>query len=172
MDKYTNLAQKAIEIYLNENRLIDPPENLPSEMLEKRAGVFVSIHKKDGSLRGCIGTFLPTKENIAKEIISNAISAAFFDPRFFPVQKEELNDLEISVDILSEPEPVKSIDELNPKKYGIIVKTKNGRTGLLLPDIKGIDSVNEQISIACQKAGINPIKEEFQIYKFTVKRHK
>ena len=172
MDKYTNLAQKAIEIYLKENRLIDPPENLPPEMLEKRAGVFVSIHKKDGSLRGCIGTFLPTKENIAKEIISNAISAAFFDPRFFPVQKEELNDLEISVDILSEPEPVESIDELDPKKYGIIVKTKNGRTGLLLPDIKGINSINEQISIACQKAGIDPVKEKFQIYKFTVKRHK
>lgn len=172
MDEYIKLAQKTIENYLEKNQIIEVPKNLPEKMYKTRAGVFVSLHKKDGSLRGCIGTFLPTKENIAQEIISNAISAAFYDPRFFPLQKDELNNLEISVDILSKPEIVKSIDNLDPKKYGIIVKSINGHTGLLLPDIKGINTVNEQISIACQKAGINPNKEKFQVYKFTVERHK
>lgn len=172
MDSYVKLARQTIETYLKENRLIKPPKNLPKEMLENKAGVFVSIHKKDGELRGCIGTFLPTKENIAQEIIHNAISAAFHDPRFYPIQKNELDDLEISVDILSKLEPVDSIDKLNVKKYGIIVKSDDGRTGLLLPDIEGVDSIDEQIQIACQKAGINPSKEKFVLYRFTVERHK
>jgi AmmeMemoRadiSam system protein A len=172
MDKYVELAKEAIETYLKKNITIKPPKNLPKEMLREKAGVFVSIHKKNGELRGCIGTFLPTKENIAEEIISNAISAAFFDPRFYPIQENELKDLEISVDILSKPEPVDSIEILDAKKYGIIVRTNDGRTGLLLPDIEGVDTVEEQILIACQKAGINPFKEKYQIYRFTVVRHK
>jgi len=172
MDQYIKLAQQTIETYLKEGRLIKPPSNLSQEMLKKKAGVFVSLHKKNGDLRGCIGTFLPTQENIAQEIIHNAISAAFRDPRFYPLQEDELKDLEISVDILSEPEPVDSIEKLNAKKYGIIVKADDGRTGLLLPDIEGVDTVDEQILIACQKAGINPFKEKYQIYRFTVERHK
>lgn len=172
MDSYVKLAQQTIETYLKENRLIQPMKNLPKEMLKNKAGVFVSIHKKDGSLRGCIGTFLPTQDNLAQEIIHNAISAAFHDPRFYPIQKNELDDLEISVDVLSRPEPIDSIDKLNVKKYGIIVKADDSRTGLLLPDIEGVDSVDEQILIACQKAGINPAKEKFSLYRFTVERHK
>ncbi|MGC9048817.1 MAG: AmmeMemoRadiSam system protein A [Patescibacteria group bacterium] len=171
-DIFVNLAKKTIKIYLKENRLIEPPPDLPPEMFKNKAGVFVSLHKKNGELRGCIGTFLPTKENIAQEIIHNAISAAFHDPRFYPITKDELDDLEISVDVLSEPEPIDSIDKLNVKKYGIIVKTDDGRTGLLLPDIEDVETVDEQILIACQKAGINPAKEKFSIFRFTVERHK
>lgn len=172
MDSYVKLARQTIETYLKENRLIEPPPDLPEEMLKNKAGVFVSIHKKDGNLRGCIGTFLPTRKNIAQEIIHNAISAAFHDPRFHPVQNEELDDLEISVDVLSKLEPIDSTEKLDVKNYGIIVKADDGRTGLLLPDIEGVDSVDEQILIACQKACINPTKEKFQIYRFTVERHK
>ena len=173
MDPYIELAKETISTFLKENQIIKPKENLPKEMLETKAGVFVSLHKKsDHSLRGCIGTFLPTRENIAQEIIHNAISASCEDPRFIPLSSLELNDLEISVDVLSEPERIKSIDELDPKKYGIIVKSTDGGAGLLLPDIEGVKTVDDQISIACQKAGIDPSFEKFSILRFTVFRHK
>lgn len=127
------------------------PEILTPEM-ERRAGVFVSI-KKHGQLRGCIGTTEPTQKNVVEEVIQNAISAGFYDPRFFPIEMEELDDLTISVDILGEPEPIDHIEELNPVKYGIIVRQGN-KTGLLLPDLEGIDTIEEQVEIAKQKAGI------------------
>ena len=162
------LARKAIEEYVRYGRIIDPPENLSPEM-RKRAGVFVSI-KKRGNLRGCIGTFLPTKENIAEEIIHNAIAAATQDPRFPPISKEELDELDISVDVLSEPEPVKNLEELDPKKYGIIVES-GWKRGLLLPDLEGVDTVKQQLAIAMAKAGISP-DEPIRVYKFTVNRYK
>jgi len=172
MDHYTELARKTIYTFLKEKKIIQSPQNLPKEMLEKRAGVFVSLHKKsDNSLRGCIGTYLPTQENIALEIIHNAISASIEDPRFNPLAMPELEDLDISVDILSDPERIKNTDELDAKKYGIIIKSTDGRTGLLLPDIEGVENVDEQISIACQKAGISPSSEKFSIFRFTVTRH-
>jgi AmmeMemoRadiSam system protein A len=173
MNPYIQLAQKAIEKFVKTGEIISPPKNLAKKMLKDRAGVFVSLHnKKDGSLRGCIGTFLPTQENMAKEIISNAISAAANDPRFAPVKSGELKNLKISVDILSNPEQAKNLDELDVKKYGIIVRALDlRRTGLLLPDIEGVNSVEEQIAIACRKAGIDPKKDKILLYKFTVKRH-
>ena len=156
MDTYVNLAKQTIEKYIKTGEKIKPPADLPKELLVKKAGVFVSLHKKsDHSLRGCIGTFLPTQDNLALEIIENAISASTRDPRFNPLTESELNDLEINVDVLSEPEPVKDIKELNPKKYGLIVKTPDGRAGLLLPDI-GVETTEEQIAICCQKGGIDP----------------
>ncbi len=145
-----------------------PIEDLPEEMLTKRAGVFVSI-KKHGELRGCIGTFLPTRKNIAEEIQRNAISAGCEDPRFYPVTAEELPELEYSVDVLTEPRPVYSLDELDPKKYGILVQ-KGFRSGLLLPDLEGVDTVEQQLNIALAKAGISP-NEKYQIKKFEVVRH-
>jgi AmmeMemoRadiSam system protein A len=141
-------------------------------MIEKKAGVFVSLHKKsDHSLRGCIGSFLPTKNNVAEEIISNAISAAFKDPRFLPLTEKELDDLEINVDILSEPGSITDIKQLNPKKYGLLVKNQDNRSGLLLPDI-GIETVEEQIAVCCQKGGIDPNNDKLEFYRFTVERHK
>ena len=117
------------------------------------------------------------EENIAKEIISNAISAATEDYRFNLIEEEELSYLSYTVSILSKPEQIKNLEGLDPKKYGIIVKTfsvtepqKTEKAGLLLPDLKGIDSVKKQISIVCQKAGINPSKEKVLIYRFTVKK--
>lgn len=172
MDAYIQLAKQTIEQYVKTGEKIKPPAALPKELLEKKAGVFVSLHKKsDHSLRGCIGTFLPTQQNIACEIIENAISSSTRDPRFMPLIEKELADLEINVDVLSEPAPVKDVKELDPKKYGVIVKTTDGRAGLLLPDI-GVKTVNEQIAICCQKGDINPSYDKLMIFKFTVERHK
>lgn len=171
MDAYIQLAKQVIENYVKTGEKIQPPADLPKELLEKKAGVFVSLHKKpDHSLRGCIGTFLPTQENIASEIIENVISSATRDPRFMPLTEKELTDLEINVDVLSEPALIKNVKELDPKKYGVIVKTTDGRAGLLLPDI-GVETVNEQIAICCQKGDINPSYDKLMIYKFTVERH-
>ena len=137
-------------------------------MKDKKRGVFVSL-KKHGELRGCIGTIFPITINIAEEITRNAISAGTNDPRFYSVEEGELIDITFSVDVLTEPERA-SIEELDPKEYGIIVKTK-GRTGLLLPDLEGVNTVEEQLAIALDKAGID-YDEEYEIQKFKVIRHK
>lgn len=166
---HVELAEAAIEAWVKEGRKLSPldrPEQ--SRSLKDRAGAFVSI-KKGGRLRGCIGTFQPTRPNLAEEIISNAVSAACRDPRFPPVELEELEDLDISVDVLSEPEQVTDPSMLDPKKYGVIVQ-KGQRLGLLLPDLEGVDSVDEQLDIARRKAGIGP-DEDVQLYRFTVTRH-
>jgi len=161
------LARETIEIYLKENKIADVPSELSDEM-KQRAGVFVSLHRH-GALRGCIGTFSPTQNNVAKEIIMNAISAATRDPRFMPMEKSELEDLEISVDVLSSPEPAADISELDAKKYGVIVSSGSKR-GLLLPDLDGVDTPQQQIAICRQKAGISE-KEPVQLAKFVVKRY-
>jgi AmmeMemoRadiSam system protein A len=137
--------------------------------MKEKAGVFVCI-KKGGDLRGCIGTFMPCTENVAQEIIRNAISAATKDPRFTPVTGDILNDLEYSVDVLSPPEKISAIGELDPKKYGVIV-VNGPRKGLLLPDLEGVDSVEEQLRIAKMKAWISP-EEEVEIFRFKVSRYR
>jgi len=161
------LARKTILHYVREGRRIEPPRDLTPEM-RQQAGVFVSLHKH-GALRGCIGTFQPTCPNVAQEVIQNAISAATRDPRFPPVQASELDDLEISVDVLSPPEPIESIAELDPKRYGVIVQS-GWRRGLLLPDLEGVDTAEYQVEIARRKAGIGP-HEPVQLYRFEVKRY-
>ena len=165
---YVRLARETIENYVKYGKIISPPQDLPTEMINKKAGVFVSL-KKFGNLRGCIGTFMPTQENIAQEIIKNAISAAIDDPRFSPVTVSELEDLSISVDVLTAPEEVKDISQLDPKKYGVIVSS-GYKKGLLLPDLEGVDTVEYQIDIAKRKAGIYP-DEKVKLYRFEVKRY-
>jgi len=161
------LALRSLKTYVCEGRQIPLPEDVPDEFLQP-AGAFVSL-KKHGNLRGCIGTLGPTKPTVAHEIIVNAISAATADPRFDPVEPEELDELTCSVDILGAPEPVKSIEELDPKRYGVIVR-KGRRSGVLLPDLEGIDSAVEQVNIARQKAGISPY-EDYELERFEVVRY-
>jgi len=161
------LAWSTIVHYVRARETILPPEELTPEM-EQEAGTFVSLHKH-GALRGCIGTFEPTCPNVAQEIIQNAISAATRDWRFPPVQASELGDLEISVDVLSLPEPIESIAELDPKRYGVIVQS-GGRRGLLLPDLEGVDTAEYQVEVARRKARIGP-REPVQLYRFEVKRY-
>lgn len=168
MHPIVELAKKSIESYVREGKTIELPEPLPSEMSGK-AGVFVCV-KKQGELRGCIGTFLPSCDSIAAEIVANATSAASRDPRFYPVREGELKELTYSVDILSCPEKVKDKTELDPRKYGIIV-VSGDRRGLLLPDLEGVDTADEQLKITKMKAGILP-DEEVEIYRFEVKRYK
>jgi AmmeMemoRadiSam system protein A len=159
------LAKEAVKSYICRGEVLRP-KKLTAEM-KGRAGVFVSI-KKHGELRGCIGTFIPARQNIAEEIVTNAISAATQDPRFTPVEASELDDLECSVDVLTGPEPVRSVDQLDPKEYGVIVEC-GFRRGLLLPDLEGVDSVEEQIRICRAKAGISA-EEPINLYRFRVKR--
>ena len=142
---------------------------LPDALLSNSAGVFVSIHEH-GELRGCIGTILPTRENIAEEIIQNAVSACSEDPRFSPVTRRELPYLALSVDVLGKPENIDGPEELDVHRYGVIV-SKGSRRGLLLPDLDGVDSVDQQIRIAKQKAGINPSEKDVTLQRFEVIRH-
>ena len=168
-DDYVRLARATINSWVGEKRRPSLPENLPEEMLKKRAGVFVSLHK-DGRLRGCIGTIQAARNSIAEEIVENGISAATKDPRFSPVRPEELDALEISVDVLGEPEKISSKEELDVKRYGVIV-SKGFRRGLLLPNLDGIDSVDEQVSIALQKAGLSAREKNYEMERFEVVRH-
>lgn len=170
MHPTVELASETIKKYLINGSVL-ATDTAPTELKNKRAGCFVSLHlKKNDELRGCIGTILPTCKNLATEIINNAISACS-DPRFLPVSKEEINNLDISVDVLSEPEPIESEKLLDPKKYGVIVKAKDGRTGLLLPELESVDDATYQVAVARQKAGIMPDEAIF-LYRFTVDRYK
>jgi len=162
------LAHYSLEQYFKLGHPIEPPEEAPEELLNRRAGAFVCL-KIDGSLRGCVGTIRPAQDNLAAEIMANAIQAATADPRFNPVSPEELSMLQFSVDILEEPERIDSKDKLDPEVYGVIVRS-GYRTGLLLPNIDGVDSVDEQVAIAKRKAGIE-LNEEVELYRFRVTRY-
>ncbi len=165
------LAHRAVEAYVRGGRKLEPPSEyeLTPEM-RARAGTFVSIHEQ-GELRGCIGTFVPVRANVAEEVIENAIASATRDPRFPPVRASELPQLEISVDVLSEPEPISSLDELDPQVYGVIVTDATGaRRGLLLPMLEQVKMAEQQVAIAREKAYIGP-NELVRLYRFRVTRY-
>ncbi|BCJ86599.1 AmmeMemoRadiSam system protein A [Effusibacillus dendaii] len=163
--RYVKLAREALEIFVREGRVMDPPDDLVNR--ENRKAIFVSI-KKDGELRGCIGSLEPTENSLPEAIIRYAIEAGTEDPRFFPVEQEELSSLLYTVDVLGQPEPVTSFQQLDPARYGIIV-SDGCEKGVLLPGIPGIDSVQEQFAVAREKAGIEPDRE-VKISRFTVER--
>jgi len=167
MSPLVQLAKRTVETYVREGERLRPG-NLTQEM-DRKAGVFVSIHKHQ-ELRGCIGTFEPAEVSIAQEIVSNAISSATRDPRFPPIGPVELDDLEYSVDVLTPPERIEGVGQLDPARYGVIVES-GWRRGLLLPDLEGVDTVERQIEICRMKAGIDP-DETVNLYRFEVKRHR
>ncbi len=168
-DAYVLLARYSIEHFVKTGRRAKLPESLPEELLNTRAGVFVSL-KKHGNLRGCIGTISPVTSSIAEEIMRNAVSACSEDPRFDPVREDELDEIIYSVDVLSPAEPINTENELDVERYGVIV-TSGQRRGLLLPNLEGVDTVGQQVSIAKQKAGIRP-GEPVSLERFEVVRHK
>lgn len=175
MDEYVKLAKDSIETYIKTGKIMDIPKDLPDDFFSVQKGVFVTIYIKSNprkELRGCIGTFAPAKNNIAEEIIDNAISSAICDYRFNPIIADELSDLAYEINLLNPPERIDSIKSLDAKKYGVIVKSEDGRTGLLLPDIESVETPEHQISIACQKAGIDQGSEKIELYRFTVEKHK
>lgn len=167
MHELVELAKKTVENYIREGKTTEPPENLTPEM-SQRAGAFVCV-KVHGELRGCIGTFEPTMPNVAEEVINSAMNAATSDPRFPPVGVDELDSLSYTVDVLSAPEPISSLQELDPRTYGVIVAS-GYRRGLLLPDLEGIDTAEEQVDIARRKAGIR-LGEPLRLYRFKVDRY-
>ena len=169
-DPYVHLARAALELYIKQGRTMTIPQDVPAEMLKIRAGAFVSL-KKDGMLRGCIGTIGPVRDSLAKEIIFNAISAGTQDPRFLEVKSTELPELEYSVDVLGPLETILSPKELDVNRYGVIV-TKGSRSGLLLPNLEGINTIEQQIDIAKQKAGIRQEETDISLQRFEVIRHK
>ena len=168
-DPWVRLARAEVEAWVCERRRIEPPSELPEEMLNEQAGIFVSLHK-EGRLRGCIGTIEPARRCVAEEIIENAISASTKDPRFSPVSPEELESLEISVDVLAPPEKIRSKENLDVRRYGVIV-SKGRRRGLLLPNLDGVDTVEEQVSIALRKAGLSERETGYELERFEVVRH-
>ena len=168
-DSFVRLARLSLETYLRQGQMLETlPLDLPAELTGRAAGAFVSLHK-DRRLRGCIGTIAPTQENLAREIVQNAVSAGTRDPRFPPVRAAELDELEYSVDVLGQPEPVDSPAQLNPKTYGVIVSCGRKR-GLLLPDLDGVDTVAEQVDIARRKGGIRA-DDPYTLQRFKVVRH-
>lgn len=167
-DPYVSLARLTLETYVRSGKRIDIPVGLPHEMMGDKAGTFVSL-KKNGQLRGCIGTIAPTCRSIAEEIIQNAISAGTDDPRFSPVKENELDDLIYSVDVLGKAEPIKDMSKLDVIRYGVIVSS-GYRRGLLLPNLEGVDTVENQVDIAMQKGGIRK-NEAYSLERFEVIRH-
>ncbi len=168
MHPLVELAKDSVELYVRAGELLPVRDkDLTPEMKEK-AGIFVCL-KIRGLLRGCIGTFQPTERDVAHEVVRNAISAATGDPRFPAVRIGELDAIEYSVDVLTPPERVTDAGELDPRRYGVIVQS-GGRRGLLLPDLEGVDTVEYQISIAMQKAGIPP-GTPVELSRFEVKRY-
>lgn len=167
--KPAELARLTVETYVKTHKIPQSPENLEGVNV-KKAGAFVSIKTEENELRGCIGTIFATENSVSDEIINNAISSCTRDPRFLPVTEEELEGLKYSVDILHPPEPVSSVDELDPKNYGIIVISETGKQGLLLPDLEGVDTVEQQITICQHKAGMGR-NERYSLRKFKVDRY-
>lgn len=176
------LAKKTVEEYVKNNKIIEPESVLDSdpEFLEKEAATFVTL-KKNGELRACIGTYLPTQDHVAQEVVANAVGAATRDHRFGPVQEQELPELSYQVQVLSEPEPITGEDDLDPQQYGIVVKAiipqeqdvnlkQQTKTAVLLPDLEGIDSPRKQISVACRKARINPDQFKVKVWRFTTEQ--
>ena len=167
-DSYVRLARDTIEAFVETGMMPGIPEGLPEELYHSRAGAFVSL-KEDGRLRGCIGTICAVRGSLAEEIMHNAVSACSEDPRFSPVEKWEVERLSISVDVLGDTEKISSPEELDVSRYGVIV-TRGARRGLLLPNLEGVDTVEEQIAIAKQKAGIREY-ENVELERFEVIRH-
>lgn len=167
--KPVELAKHTIETYIKTGEIVVPPTQIIGIDVEQ-AGTFVSIKTELNELRGCIGTISPVYKTIQEEIIKNAIAAATQDPRFNPIEAGELNGLKISVDVLHKPEPITAIDQLDPIEYGIIVFSKSGKRALLLPNLEGVDTVEKQLSICKNKAGIAQ-NEPVAVQRFKVDRY-
>lgn len=167
-DNYIKLAKKSVREAVTGDK-VEGKEELKDKLPDEKRGVFVTLKRNGRDLRGCIGTYTPATDSLGSEIIRNASSAALEDPRFPPVREGELSELIVSVDVLTEPEPCKR-EDLDPEKYGIMVE-KGAKSGLLLPDLDGVDTAEKQLKVTKKKAGIPPRDEDFQLKRFEVERH-
>ncbi len=162
------LARDSLTHFLHYQEYLSTPKEMPPLFYTKR-GAFVSLKDEFENLRGCIGTLEATRENLAQEIIYNAVSAGLKDPRFPPVQLEELDDVLFSVDVISPLEKISSSEQLQPDKYGVVVE-KGFRRGVLLPDLSGVDTAKKQLAIAAEKADLSPKEDGLTLYRFEVTR--
>ena len=166
---YVKLAVQAVHHFLSKGKSLPCPSPVPDGMNDQ-LGTFVSIKKKTNrELRGCMGTLKPNQNNLAEEIIRNAVNAATRDPRFKPVKIEELDQLLFSVDVLTPLEPIDRPEQLNPRQYGLSIKYE-GRQGILLPDLEGIDTVKKQIDLCLKKGNIKK-NAAYRMYRFEVERY-
>ena len=170
MDPYISLAKQAVESYVLNGTKISNPSELPDELTGRTAGVFVTIFK-EGQLRGCLGTIAPIQGSIAAEIIENAVATATRDYRFDPVAAKELGSLAYEVSVLFPPEPLKNPKRHNPQSDGLIVKTPDGRSGLLLPDIEGVETLEQQLEICAEKGQIDLQRDHYKLLEFKVEKH-
>ena len=168
-DPYAALARKSVEGLARSGGPIDRPEHLPSELLDERAGVFVSLCDRAG-LRGRAGTFEPVTGCVADEIMRNAASAAAGGARFARVRPCELGGLTYAVDVLRPPLPVASAAELDPARWGVAV-SKGRRRGVALPGLEGVAAAWEQVAIAKRSAGIDPADDDVELARFETVRH-
>lgn len=165
--KYSQLAYNSIKSYLKKGNTKELDFAAVPDEMQRQAACFVSLHNADGSLRGCMGTIEPMKDNLYEEIIRNSISVATRDFRFNILKLKELDKIEISVYVLSEAIKIESIDELDPQKYGVIVSDGRHQKGVLLPGIETIDTVEQQLNIARKKAGLDFMPfEKLEFFKF------
>ncbi len=161
------LAREGVERYLLAGHVAEPPPDVPPDLRE-RSGVFVSL-RAGARLRGCIGTLAASRPTIAHEIIACAIAAATSDPRFRPVGVHELAELVYEVDLVGPLEPVPGLADLDPRLYGVVVEAECGR-GVLLPALDGVDTAEQQVALARQKAAL-PADAPVVLYRFTVRRY-
>ena len=166
---HVRLARYALETFVRTGKPARIPAGLPLELTDTRAGCFVSL-KEDGELRGCIGTIYPVQANLAEEILTNAVSAGCHDPRFPAVREDELDSLVYDVDVLGDPEPCE-VEDLNPVRFGVIVSCSDGRRGLLLPNLDGVDTAGEQLEIAARKGHIDLTRDAWELERFEVVRY-
>ena len=166
--EYVRLARDAIRHYLETGEILDPGS---ASTDPPPSGVFVSLHEPppagevDGPLRGCIGSYQPRELTLRREIVHSAVAAAVSDPRFAPLQLSEIDNLHVTVYLLGETEPVERLDDLDPARYGIIVKGPGERTGLLLPALPGITTVAQQVDLALRKANFTRY-DPIRLYRF------
>ncbi len=145
------LAYDVIHARLYRSKYTSPQDPL----FEEKRGIFVSLHI-DKALRGCIGYIVGYK-SILESVKEMAIAAAFRDPRFPPLGKDELPDLEIELSILSEMELVHDLTEIMVGRDGLFIEHPQG-SGLLLPQVATEWGWDREtfLNQLCQKAGLPP----------------
>lgn len=172
MDPFVALARAGVEQAARTGVPLEAVPGALAQALPTGPGAcFVSLHDARGALRGCIGTLAPTRATLAEEILANAFSAARRDRRFAPLEPRDLTGLSVKVEVLSVPEPVLGLEGLDPRRYGVVVTGPRGERGVLLPDLEGIDTAEQQVRIACRKAGLAWGREAITLQRFTVERH-
>ena len=116
-----------------------------------------------------MGTIKPRNKWLYHEIVDNAIFAAFEDDRYVPLMEGELDDIVLKVETVSRPEKIQNVKELDPDRFGIIVRSQQQLEGVLLPQCEGIHTIEDQINLAMEKGNI-PLseKDDLEIYRFNI----